>query len=77
MFVSMQIKLMEDRHAQELKSLRERIVATEQEKRDKWTQQKTKAIKVKFIIKITSSDYMLQHLYSWWKYRVGREVFLF
>lgn len=39
------IKLMEDRHMQEMKSLRERITTAEQEKREKWTQQKTKAIK--------------------------------
>lgn len=37
---------MEDRHMQEMKSLRERITTAEQEKREKWTQQKTKAIKV-------------------------------
>ncbi|XP_069169784.1 repetitive organellar protein-like [Procambarus clarkii] len=39
------IKLLEEKHSQEMKSLKERIVTSEQEKREKWTQQKTKVIK--------------------------------
>ncbi|XP_042234111.1 centrosomal protein of 131 kDa-like [Homarus americanus] len=39
------IKLLEERHSQEMKNSRERVLASEQEKREKWTQQKTKVIK--------------------------------
>ncbi|XP_068207960.1 myosin-11-like isoform X1 [Palaemon carinicauda] len=39
------IKLAEERHSQELKNVRERIISTEQDKREKWFQQKTKSIK--------------------------------
>ena len=37
---------MEDNHKIEVKNIKDRISATEQEKREKWTQQKTKLIKV-------------------------------
>ncbi|XP_066985940.1 uncharacterized protein [Macrobrachium rosenbergii] len=39
------LKLAEERHSQELKSLKERIMTAEQDKREKWVQQKTKSIK--------------------------------
>ncbi|CAL4110089.1 unnamed protein product, partial [Meganyctiphanes norvegica] len=39
------IKLSEDRHAEEMKNQRERLLKMEQEKRDKWANHKTKMIK--------------------------------
>ncbi|KAK4308057.1 hypothetical protein Pmani_020227 [Petrolisthes manimaculis] len=39
------IKLLEENHKQDIKNLKERIAVTEQDKRDKWTRQKTQAIK--------------------------------
>lgn len=39
------IKLFEERHTQEMKNMKERIMASEQEKREKWTNQKIKIIK--------------------------------
>ena len=39
------VKAAEERHTQELRSLKERLTISEQERREKWTAQKTRAIR--------------------------------
>ncbi|XP_063885184.1 centrosomal protein of 131 kDa-like isoform X2 [Scylla paramamosain] len=39
------VKAAEERHSQELRSLKERLIISEQERREKWTAQKTRAIR--------------------------------